>query len=137
MSLFPDDAFARERPLVLVASADGPTRIAVARTVARLGLTALITLDGEVALAAARDYDQTLIGAVLDAYLPTLSGWDVARSLHSTVADLPLVVLERGGDRPQGQNHAHTAIFSVDDLPGLADYLSCLAEALAAAERVA
>jgi CheY-like chemotaxis protein len=137
MSLFPDDTFAHERPLVLVASADGPTRIAVARTVARLGLTALITMDGDAALAAARDYDETLIGAVLDAYLPTLSGWDVARSLHSTVADLPLVVLDRGGDRSQGQDHAHAAIFPVDDLAGLADYLSCLAEFPAVTARVA
>ncbi|MEI7770864.1 MAG: hypothetical protein WCI67_12780 [Chloroflexales bacterium] len=134
MSLSPDDPFAHERPIVLIASADGPTRIAVARAVARLGMTALIALDGETAMSAARDHDQTIIGAVLDAYLPTLSGWEVARALHSAVADLPLIVLEREGDRSHGRghDHAYTVIFPADDLSGLADYLGCLAESLVA-----
>lgn len=134
MSLFPDDAFAHEQPMVLVASVDGPTRIAVARAVAHLGLTALIALDGAAAVVAAQDYEQALLGAVLDAHLPTLSGWDVAHTLRSTTSHLPLVVLSDGDDIPYGHDLAHTAILHADDRSGLAAYLSCLAQNLTVIE---
>jgi CheY-like chemotaxis protein len=132
MSSFPDDAFANERLMVLVASADGPTRIAVARAVGRLGMTALTTLDGAAALAAVRDHGHALLGAVLDVYLPILSGWEVARALQATASDLPLAVLERGGDSCQRRDAIQASIFSVDDESGLAAYLDCLTESLAA-----
>lgn len=133
MSLTPDDPFAAERPLVLVATTDGPTRIAVARAIAHFGLSALIALDETTALAAARDNAQNLVGAVLDAHLSTLPGWEIACTLHATFDNLPLAVLS---DRAQGVPAADlgaAAIFSPNDRSALIAYLGSLAISVDAA----
>lgn len=121
-TVFGEDGGDPERSMVLVASADGPTRIAVTRTIARLGLTTVITLDGEAALLAIDDHDRNLLGAVLDAQLLLLSGWDVARALHSMAIEIPLVVLDRG-DPVSPYHLADVPTVPASDLSSLTDSL--------------
>ncbi|NTV62356.1 MAG: hypothetical protein HGA65_02310 [Oscillochloris sp.] len=127
MSLTPDDPFAAERPLVLVATTDGQTRIAVARAIAHFGLSALIAMDEATALAAARDNAQNLVGAILDAHLSTLPGWEIAYTLHVTFGSLPLAVLSDQTQAAPADDLGAAAIFAPSDRPALIAYLGSLA----------
>jgi CheY-like chemotaxis protein len=132
-TMFVDDALASEQPMVLVASADSRTRVAIARIVAHHGLTSLIVLDDSAALIAARDYQRSLVGAVLDARLPVLSGWELARALQARAAGLPIAVLDSQPSAPLGCTSAQIVTIAADTVSGLNTYLSCLTESLTVA----
>jgi hypothetical protein len=103
--------FAIDQPrLVLIATLNARTRIALTRLVIRHGLTALLCFDGAATVASAQAQRQELLGAILDRDLPTLDGEAVAQALFAE-AGLAETLLLRGhgpdwaaaGDAPGGR----------------------------------
>lgn len=85
-----------QSPLVLIATLDAATRIALARLVNRHGLTALASFDGAAALDACRTLRHVLQGVILDPELPTMGGSEVRAALLAERPELAIWLLGPG-----------------------------------------
>ena len=81
------------RPRVLVADGDEMALTQTALRLGRAGCEVLIARDGEEALARARSEHPDL--CVIDAVMPKLNGYDVARRLRADArtSDVPILLL--------------------------------------------
>ena len=82
-----------QAPLLLIADDDQDILELVAYRLARAGYEVLTALDGEQALAHARDRRPSL--AVLDVMMPKLDGYEVTRRLRGSeqTAGVPVILL--------------------------------------------
>ena len=93
-------------PTILIADDDAVQRLVLRQVLAGAGHTLLVAANGQEACAAAAD--ATLDLALLDAWMPDLTGFEVARRLRDAGQTCPLVILtadepyarEQGGDAP-------------------------------------
>jgi len=92
---------ASSRPLALVVEDYPPTHKLLADWLTEAGLATASATDGEAALAQARRLHPRVI--VLDLQLSKRDGWEVLTELKNdpTTADIPVVVVTVGEDRPQ------------------------------------
>ena len=92
---------ASARPLALVVEDYPPTHKLLADWLTEAGLATASATDGETALALARRLHPRVI--VLDLQLPKRDGWEVLTELKNdpTTADIPVVVVTVGEDRPR------------------------------------
>lgn len=88
-------SLAAQPPLVLIATLDAATRIALARLVTRHGLTALASFDGTAALDACRTLRHAIRGVILDPELPTIEGAEVRAVLLAERPELATWLLAR------------------------------------------
>jgi DNA-binding response OmpR family regulator len=79
------------RPRVLLADSDGEALTRTARRLGRAGYDVVVAYDGEEALARATAERPDL--CVLDAVMPKLSGYDVARALRASARTRAIPVL--------------------------------------------
>lgn len=84
------------RRRILLVEDDRTLRQALAFNLEREGYEVRVAVDGEQALAAARD--QALDLVVLDVMLPGMSGLEVLRVIRSEGIDTPVIVLSAKGD---------------------------------------
>lgn len=115
-------AVAEARPMVLIASPDSAARTSIARMVTRMGMVALVTMDGEGALFAATRHAADVTCAILDDATPALREQEVARALQHGMAELPIVLLtdrallENGSANvvlPIARPNAHAALHEI------------------------
>jgi DNA-binding response OmpR family regulator len=89
---------AEQPPLILVATLNAPTRVALARLVARRGMTALACFDGAAVLAYAHAQRSEVWGAIVDPQLPSINGQSLARALREEGDVADTLVLCRADD---------------------------------------
>jgi DNA-binding NarL/FixJ family response regulator len=119
---------------VLVADADAKTRTLVADLLARAGYLAVLSKDGDEALAVGRSERPEL--AVLDVGLPGISGYEVCRALKDEFGERLQVILV-SGSRTEPCDRAAGLLIGADDYvtkpfdPGelLAGVRRCIARA--------
>jgi hypothetical protein len=87
---------AEQPPLILIATLNADTRVALARLVTRHAMTALACFDGAAALAACQIYRHGLVGVIVAADLPSLSGEELAVALAVEHPALASCVLAEG-----------------------------------------
>jgi signal transduction histidine kinase/CheY-like chemotaxis protein len=87
------------RALIMVVDDDPPSRNLLAATVRREGYRVIEAVDGEAALALAREYRPDII--TLDVLMPRLDGWAVLAALKSDVElrDIPVIIVTVLADR--------------------------------------
>jgi CheY-like chemotaxis protein len=80
-------------PLILVVEDNEPSRDALGRRLQRRGYQVLDAVDGQEAVAAARDVKPDLI--LMDLGLPIIDGWEATRQLKGDAATqrIPIIVL--------------------------------------------
>ncbi|NTU82677.1 MAG: hypothetical protein HGA45_25450 [Chloroflexales bacterium] len=98
---------AEQPPLILIATPNAPKRVALARLVARHGMTALACFDGTAILASAYAERQDVCGAILDPAMPSIDVERIACALREETGLVDTFILagyeqERGPiDRAQ------------------------------------
>lgn len=84
------------RRRILLVEDDRTLRQALAFNLEREGYEVRVAVDGEQALAAARDVGLDLV--ILDVMLPGMSGLEVLRAIRAEGVDTPVIVLSAKGD---------------------------------------
>jgi hypothetical protein len=88
-------------PLLLIATPNAPTRVALARLVARHGMTALACFDSAAILACACAERQDVCGAILDPAMPSIDAEGTARALREEIGLIDTFILS-GHDQARG-----------------------------------
>jgi CheY-like chemotaxis protein len=125
-------------PRVLLAEDDRILRKAGETTLKRRGYTVIPAVDGEDALAKAREHKPDLI--LLDVMMPKLQGFDVLTQLKSDAAtrDIPVIMLsnlEQEADIRRSMDGGALS-YLVKSNVGLDELADRVAEALSAKNRV-
>jgi CheY-like chemotaxis protein len=121
--------------MVLIASPDSAARTSIARMVTRMGMVALVTMDGEGALFAATRHAADVTCAILDDATPALREQEVARALQRGMAELPIILLTDAAQRQRGLSSTVLPIARPDAHAALHEILSDVASSCGAVSR--